>query len=269
MTSLSTTFADLAPTPRMPTVFVGHGSPMNAIEDTTYSRGWRKLGDSLPAPKAILVVSAHWMTRGTTLVHVKDQPRTIYDFGGFPPELYAQKYAAPGAPDVAAATMDLMRNHHVEADEKWGLDHGAWSVLIQMFPEAQFPVFQLSIDLTQSPAQHFALAKDLKALRERGVLILASGNLVHNLYAMSWDGKPYDWAVEFDSRLSDFIAKGDYQSVVDAPRLGRLMQYAHPSIEHFLPILYPLAVADKADTLSFFNEGIDLGSVSMKSFILS
>ena len=189
MAGLGRHFADLPATPRMPTLFVGHGSPMNAIEDTPYSRGWRELGARLPMPKAILVVSAHWMTRGVTLVHVKDHPVTIHDFGGFPDELFAQRYPAPGAPGYAEATIDLVKNHHIEPDERWGLDHGAWSVLIQMFPKADIPVFQLSVDLGRSSEEHFALAEELKALRERGVMIIGSGNLVHNLRAVAWGGR--------------------------------------------------------------------------------
>lgn len=270
MAGLGRHFADLPMTPRMPTLFVGHGSPMNAIEDTPYSRGWRELGARLPVPKAILVVSAHWMTRGVTLVHLKDHPVTIHDFGGFPDELFAQRYPAPGAPGYAEATIDLVKNHHIEPDERWGLDHGAWSVLIQMFPKADIPVFQLSIDLSRSPEEHFALAGELKALRERGVMIIGSGNLVHNLRAIAWGGGPaHDWAEAFDARMAEAIGKGDYKSVVDAPKLGRIAQLAHPTFEHFFPALYPLAVADKADQLSFFNEGIDLGSISMRSFMLA
>ncbi len=270
MTVLGQAFADLPTTPRMPTLFVGHGSPMNAIEDTPYSRGWRELGARLPVPKAILVVSAHWMTRGLTLVHVKDHPVTIHDFGGFPDELFGQRYAAPGAPGYAAATIDLLQNHHIEPDERWGLDHGAWSVLIQMFPKANIPVFQLSIDLSRSPQAHYDLARDLKALRERGVMIIGSGNLVHNLRAIAWGGGPaYDWAESFDAKMAEAIGKGDHQAVIDGPKLGRIAQLSHPTFDHFYPALYPLAVADKADELTFFNEGIDLGSISMRSFMLA
>lgn len=270
MASLGTRFADLPETPRMPALFVGHGSPMNAIEDTPFSRGWRELGARLPVPKAILVVSAHWMTRGVTMVHIKDHPLTIHDFGGFPDELFAQRYPAPGAPGYALATIDLVKNHHIEPDERWGLDHGAWSVLIQMFPKANIPVFQLSVDLNRSPEQHFELAEELKALRERGVMIIGSGNLVHNLRALAWGGGPaYDWAEEFDARVADAIGKGDYEAVINAPKLGRIAQLSHPTFEHFFPALYPLAAAHKSDELTFFNEGIDLGWISMRSFVLA
>ena len=170
MSELPAALADLPATPRMPAVFVGHGNPMFAIEDSEYGRAWRALGESLPAPRAILVVSAHWMTRGVTMVHIGAKPKTIHDFAGFPRELFKQQYPAPGAPDVAQATIDLVKRSHLEPDERWGLDHGAWSVLLHMFPKADAPVFQLSLDLSKSPAEHFELATELKALRERGVL---------------------------------------------------------------------------------------------------
>jgi 4,5-DOPA dioxygenase extradiol len=270
MSNLSHAFADLPATPRLPTLFVGHGSPMNAIEDNVYSRGWRRVGEALPRPRTILVVSAHWMTQGVSLVNVADRPETIHDFGGFPRPLYEVEYPAPGAPDVAKATIDVAGTDRIGTDDHWGLDHGAWSVLVHMFPKADIPTFQLSLDLTKSPAEHFALASELKALRQRGVLIIASGNLVHNLRAVAWDnGPPADWAVEFDTLMAKAIGEGDYQSVVDADKLGRLTRLAHPTPDHFLPVLYPLAVADKADQLTFFNEGIDLGTISMRSFMLT
>lgn len=269
MSDLGTAFESLSPTPRLPALFVGHGSPMNAIEDTPYSRRWREIGAGLPTPKAILVISAHWMTRGVSLVNVTSKPTTIHDFGGFPDALYAMQYPAPGAPDVARAALELIASHHGEADSHWGLDHGAWSVLVHLFPKANIPVFQLSVDLTRSPEDHVALARDLGRLRERGVLIVGSGNLVHNLRAMSWNGKPYDWALEFDAHIADAIAKGDVNAVAAAPSADRLFRLAHPSPEHFLPALYPLAVAAEGEEINFFNEGIDLGSVSMRSFLIA
>jgi 4,5-DOPA dioxygenase extradiol len=269
MASLSNAFASLPNTPRMPALFVGHGSPMNAILDNEYSRSWHELGESLPTPKAILVVSAHWMTRGATLVHIGSNPKTIHDFGGFPAELFAQQYNAPGAPDFAQATLELLEESHAHSDERWGLDHGAWSVLIKMFPKADIPVYQLSLDLSKGLEAHFKLAAELKALREKGVLIIGSGNIVHNLRALSMDGTVFDWAVEFDRYMADAIETRDIGKVLNVGQLGRLAQIAHPTAEHFLPILYPLAVMDKKDDLSFFNETIDLGSISMRSFVLS
>ena len=269
MTSLSNAFANLQSTPRMPALFVGHGNPMNAITDNEYSRKWREMGEALPTPKAILVVSAHWMTRGATLVHVGSNPKTIHDFGGFPPELFAQQYNAPGASEFAQATIELLNESHAHADERWGLDHGAWSILIQMFPKADIPVYQLSLDLSKGLEDHFRLAQELKALREKGVLIIGSGNVVHNLGMLSWDGRCPDWAQEFDSYIASAVASGEFGKVVGAGRLGRVAAMAHPTVEHFLPILYPLAVADESEEVSFFNESFDLGSISMRSFVIS
>jgi 4,5-DOPA dioxygenase extradiol len=242
---------------------------MNAITDTGFSRGWAEIGDALPTPAAILCVSAHWMTRGTTLVQVSEKPETIHDFGGFPRKLFEQQYPAPGSPEMARATVDLLARHHAESSEEWGLDHGAWSVLIRMFPKADVPVYQLSLDLSRRMRDHFELARDLKPLREKGVLIVASGNMVHNLPAMRSGAAPYDWAVEFDQLMADAISARRFGEIVGADSLGGLMQAAHPTIEHFLPLLYTLAVADDADELSYFNEGIDLGSVSMRSCLFA
>jgi 4,5-DOPA dioxygenase extradiol len=269
MASLSNAFSNLASTPRMPALFVGHGSPMNAIVDNQYSRTWRQMGEDLPTPKAILVVSAHWMTRGATLVHIGSNPKTIHDFGGFPPELFAQQYNAPGAPDFAQATIDLLEESHAHSDERWGLDHGAWSVLIQMFPKADIPVYQLSLDLSKSLAEHFKLGRELKALREKGVLIIGSGNVVHNLRMLSMDGVTPDWSAEFDRYMADAIAARDPGKVLDVGSLGRTAALAHPTIEHFLPILYSLGVMAEDEKVTFFNESFDLGSISMRSFLLS
>ena len=269
MATLSNAFANLQSTPRMPALFVGHGNPMNAILDNEYSREWRHIGENLPVPKAILVVSAHWMTRGATLVHIGNRPRTIHDFGGFPAELFAQQYSAPGAPDFARATIELLEESHAHSDERWGLDHGAWSVLVQMFPKADIPVYQLSLDLSKGLADHFRLAQELKALRERGVLIIGSGNVVHNLGMLSMDGKTPEWSLEFDRYMADAIAAKDPGKVLNVGILGRTAALAHPTTEHFLPILYPLAVMSDDDKVSFFNESFDLGSISMRSFVLS
>lgn len=269
MASLSNAFSNLQSTPRMPALFVGHGSPMNAIIDNQYSRSWRQMGEELPVPKAILCVSAHWMTRGATLVHIGTNPKTIHDFGGFPPELFAQQYNAPGAPDFAQATIDLLEESHAHSDEQWGLDHGAWSVLIQMFPKADIPVYQLSLDLSKGLADHFKLAKELKALREKGVLIIGSGNVVHNLRALDMSGRVFDWAEEFDRYMADAIAAKDIGKVLEVGKLGRVAALSHPTIEHFLPILYPLAVMAEDEKVGFFNASIDLGSISMRSFLLS
>jgi 4,5-DOPA dioxygenase extradiol len=259
----------LNPTPRLPALFVGHGNPMNAIEDNAYSRVWGEIGAALPRPQAILCVSAHWMTQGGVLAHVGAKPKTIHDFGGFPRELYRQQYPAPGAPDVAEATIALVRSTHLQPDAEWGLDHGAWSVLMHMFPHADVPVFQLSLDLGRNPQAHLDLARELKPLRERGVLIIGSGNLVHNLGALNPGGAPYDWAEAFDETMKSRIEAGDAAGVAAALDSSRTARMSHPTPEHFLPVLYPLGVADEADRLSFFSESFDLGSISMRSFLLT
>ena len=259
----------LTPTPRLPALFVGHGNPMNAIEDNAYSRIWAEIGASLPKPQAILCVSAHWTTQGGSLAHVGAKPKTIHDFGGFPQELFRQQYPAPGAPEAAQATIDLVRATHIQPDEAWGLDHGAWSVLIRMFPHADIPVFQLSLDLGRSPRAHLDLARELKPLRERGVLIVGSGNLVHNLGALNPGGAPYDWAQAFDATVASRITARDARGVAQALDGSRVAKLSHPTPEHFLPALYPLGVADEKDELSFFSESFDLGSISMRSFLLT
>ena len=258
----------LSASPLMPALFVGHGNPMNAIVDNDYSRTWRCLGESLPAPHAVLCVSAHWMTRGTTLVHVGRKPRTIHDFGRFPAELFAQHYPAPGSPDLAQAAMALLTTSHIEPDLEWGLDHGAWSVLINMFPKADIPVFQLSVDITQSPSDLFALAAELRPLREKGVLIIGSGNLVHNLEALAPGDTPYDWAIEFDALMADALEKGNPDPILHLDRLGPLARLAHPTTDHLLPMLFPLAVRDATEKLEFFNASFDMRSISMRSFVL-
>ncbi|MCA8931740.1 MAG: 4,5-DOPA dioxygenase extradiol [Rhodospirillaceae bacterium] len=252
---------------RMPLVFLGHGSPMNAIEDTAYSRGWTELGRALPRPQAVLVVSAHWMTQRSTLVNVSALPRTIHDFYGFPPELYAQQYPAPGAPDLARDVVSLLASHHAEGDDTWGLDHGAWSVLKFLYPDADVPVFQLSIDMTQDLPHHLEIGAALAALRHRGVLILGSGNVVHNLRAMRPGAGPHDWAVEFDTLFAERLEARDYAAISDRAGLGQLLAVAHPSLDHYIPALTVAGASDEADRLVFMNEGIDLGSVSMRSFI--
>ena len=251
---------------KMPVLFIGHGSPMNAIEDNDWTRGWKSTAEKLAPPSAILVVSAHWLTPGKTQVTAMESPRTIHDFGGFPEELFAQQYPAPGAPKMAQATIDLVRKSHIEADREWGLDHGAWSVLLPMFPDAKIPVYQLSIDWSASPQELFDLARELRPLRERGVLVIGSGNLVHNLRQMRMSGQPYDWAIEFEAKMVEAILSGDPRPVIEFQKLGALARQAHPTYDHFLPVLYSLALRDDEEQTELFNRGIDLGSVSMLSF---
>ena len=257
----------LAASDRMPVVFLGHGSPMNAIEDNAYSRSWSRLGQTLPRPQAILVVSAHWMTKGTTLVDVSAMPRTIHDFYGFPDELFAQQYPAAGAPDLAREGTTLLASHHAEDDDRWGLDHGAWSVLTWLYPQADVPVFQLSIDITQDLAWHVEIGRLLSDLRNRGVLILGSGNVVHNLRAMRMGGKPYDWAMEFDHHFADRLNDRDLGAISDRKGMGELLRIAHPSLEHYLPALTVAGASDERDQLVFMTDTIDLASVSMRSFV--
>lgn len=253
---------------RMPVMFIGHGSPMNAIEDNEFSRAWRQQGSTLPAPKAILCISAHWQTKGTK-VTAMNSPRTIHDFYGFPPELNKKEYPAPGTPEFAKQTAQLIHSTNVEQDSEWGLDHGTWSVLSRMYPEAKIPVYQLSLDYSLSPEWHYALAAELSELRKRGVLIIGSGNIVHNLGMMKWTNEAFDWAIEFDQLVKDKILKGDYQSLVRYDKLGEPAKLSIPTNEHYLPMLYILALKDKKDELSFFAEKTLMGSVSMRSLKFS
>ena len=257
----------LKPSARMPVVFLGHGSPMNAIEDTAYSRGWSDLGRALPRPQAILVVSAHWMTRGSTLVDVSALPRTIHDFGGFPAELYAQQYPAAGDPALAREVVSLLASHHAQEDDTWGLDHGAWTVLKFLYPHADVPVFQLSIDMTKDLPWHIEIGKILSALRDRGVLILGSGNVVHNLAALRFDGSVHDWTTEFDTLFADRLAARDLAPLADRAALGGLLKLAHPSLDHYIPALTIAGASDDRDQLTFMNDSLDMGSISMRSFV--
>lgn len=257
----------LSPSARMPLVFLGHGSPMNAIEDTAFSRAWTELGRSLPRPKAILVVSAHWMTRGTTLVDVSALPRTIHDFGGFPDELYAQQYPAHGEPALAREVVSLLASHHSEEDDTWGLDHGAWTILKFLYPEADVPVFQVSIDMSRGLEHQLEIGKSLSELRDRGVLILGSGNVVHNLRAMRHGGRPQDFALEFDALFADRLTDRDFNALADQKELGTLLRMAHPSVDHYLPALTIAGASDSRDALTFMTDAIELGSVSMRSFV--
>ncbi|WP_106746172.1 4,5-DOPA dioxygenase extradiol [Yoonia maritima] len=257
----------LAPSERMPLVFLGHGSPMNAIEDTEYSQAWTKLGHALPRPNAILVVSAHWMTQGTTLVDVSALPRTIHDFRGFPDALFAQQYPAPGAPNLAREVVSILASHHAQEDDTWGLDHGAWTVLKFLYPNADVPVFQISIDMTRDLSYQLEIGKTLSELRDRGVLILGSGNVVHNLRAVQHGGKPQDFALEFDSLVANRLTERDFSALADRQSLGSLLQMAHPSVDHYLPALTIAGASTEKDQLTFMTDAIDLGSVSMRSFV--
>jgi 4,5-DOPA dioxygenase extradiol len=254
----------------MPALFIGHGSPMNGIEDNEFSTQWEVLGRTLPVPKAVLVISAHWYTRGTKISAV-DAPQTIYDFQGFPTELYDVRYPAPGSPALAKTTAELVRKTIVTLDHEWGLDHGAWAVVRRMYPAATIPVLQLSIDFTKDPLYHYELAAELKELRKKGVLILGSGNLVHNLRVLNWQNPEngYEWALEMNDTFKKLIHSNDYRSLTQYERLGSAAKLAIPTPEHYLPMLYVLALRGDNEEVGFFNDKTVMGSVSMTSFTLS
>ncbi len=260
----------------MPVLFVGHGSPMNAIEDNEFSRGWRAMASRLPRPRAILCISAHWETWGAQVTGMP-KPRTIHDFGGFPPDLFAVQYAAPGSPWLAGETRRLVKRAAVGADEDWGLDHGCWSVLKQMYPLADVPVVQMSLDDTLSGQQHYALAQALAPLRKQGVLILGSGNMVHNLRRVvikSGDvsdfNRPFglDWALEANALIKKLINANDHPALANYQALGPAVQLAVPTPEHYLPMLYALAQKEDTDELIYFNDQAVGGSLTMTSFVI-
>jgi 4,5-DOPA dioxygenase extradiol len=257
---------NLSKTERMPLLFIGHGSPMNAIENNNYTTSWKELGKILPVPKAILCISAHWLTSGT-FVTTMQNPRTIHDFGGFPKILYEQQYPAPGTPEFAEKTRKLVKSPKILSDFEWGFDHGTWSVLLPMFPLAKIPVFQLSIDYYKPTTYHYDLAKQLSDLRSEGVLIIGSGNIVHNLGRISSNSNPYDWAVEFDQKITSYLENSDHKSVIDFQDLDKLAQIAHPTFDHFIPLLYIIGLQQKTDKMEFFNLGFDMASISMRSVI--
>ena len=252
-------------TPKMPALFIGHGNPMNAVRPNSWTAAWEAIGRSIPRPKAIVAVSAHWYVRGTR-VTADERPKTIHDFGGFPPELYAVQYPAPGSPALAERLRQLLLPTPVLATQDWGLDHGTWSVLAHIFPKADVPVVQLSIDRTQPSALHLALGGRLSALREEGVLVLGSGNLVHNLEAYAWGDHSvaaYAWAIRFEERVRALILKRDHQPLVDYMTLGEDALLSVPSPDHYLPLLYVLGMQGEAEAVSFPVSGVDGGSISM------
>jgi 4,5-DOPA dioxygenase extradiol len=250
---------------RMPAVFVGHGNPMNALATNAWTEGWQRLAASLPRPRAILAVSAHWYLPGTR-VTANARPSTIHDFGGFPRALYGVEYPASGAPELAARLPRLLAPTAVVLDETWGLDHGTWSVLVHMVPDASVPVIQLALDERASAEEHLQLARRLRPLRDEGVLVLGSGNVVHNLHAYSWGRRsvePYDWGVRFEGRVRALIAAHDFDAVAAYEALGEDAALSAPTPEHFLPLLYVLAQHEGDEPVSFPVEGFDGGSVSM------
>jgi 4,5-DOPA dioxygenase extradiol len=262
-------FSDSLPTQyrTMPMLFVGHGNPMNAIEDNEFSRGWSAIGKELPTPRAILCISAHWETKGT-FVTAAEKPQTIHDFFGFPDELFAVQYPAAGSPELAKQTKEIIRKAAVEPDTKWGLDHGCWSVVKHMYPNADVPIIELSIDYTKPAGWHYELANDLATLREKGILIIGSGNMVHNLRVVDWENPDgaYDWAAESNERFKKFIADNDHERLIHYDGLGKAAALAIPTPEHFLPMLYVLGLRKKQEEVRFFNDKLLMGSISMTSF---
>lgn len=255
-------------TSKMPLLFLGHGSPMNAIEDNEFVASFQKLGKDIERPSAILVISAHWETRGT-FVTAMEHPATIHDFGGFPQALFDVQYPAPGSPELAVATQQLVSHTDVQLDDKWGLDHGSWSVVKHLYPQADVPVIQMSIDYTQPASYHYELAKELAKLRHKGVLIIGSGNIVHNLRMVSWQhlnsNYGFDWAIEANNKMKAFILDGNHQALIDFRKQGKAFDLAIPTPEHYLPLIYSLALQDKQDEVMLFNDSPVGGSLSMTS----
>jgi 4,5-DOPA dioxygenase extradiol len=254
-------------TERMPAIFFGHGNPMNALQSNAWTESWAAIGNSIPRPKAIVCVSAHWYMPAT-LVTATERPRTIHDFGGFPRELYEVEYPAPGLPELAAHIRDLLAPVSVGLDNRWGLDHGTWSVLCHVFPAADVPVIQLSIDETQPAEFHYELAKQLAPLRDEGVLVMGSGNLVHNLHTYAWGRRkvePFDWAVRFEERARGLMLSGNHAPLISYESLGEDARLSAPTPDHYLPLLYVIALQRENDEVSFPVEGFDGGSISMLS----
>ena len=256
-------------TDKMPVLFLGHGSPMNAIEENEFVNGFRNAGKTIPKPSAVVCISAHWETRGTKVTAMKN-PKTIHDFGGFPRALFEVQYPAPGHPALAEQIKEKTTKTNVGLDESWGLDHGAWSVIKHLYPAADVPVIQMSIDYTQPAKYHFELARELAWLRSKGVLIVGSGNMVHNLRLVAWDKMPvddfaYDWTKEASLKMKEYILSGDYSKLIDFGQQGKAFELAIPTPEHFLPLIYTLALADKKEKISLFNDKAVAGSLTMTS----
>jgi len=253
----------------MPLLFLGHGSPMNAIEDNQFTEGWRQTGENIPLPKAIICISAHWETKGTYFTAMQ-QPRTIHDFGGFPQQLYAVRYPAPGNPALAEEAKNMMKKTDAGLDNTWGLDHGCWSVISHLYPDADVPVIQMSLDYQLTPRQHYDIAKELAALRRKGILFVGSGNMVHNLQQIAW-GKlsapeyGYDWAISANEKMKKFILDDNHQQLMNYRSQGDEFERAIPTPEHFLPLLYILALKEENENVSIFNDKLVAGSLSMTS----
>lgn len=256
-------------TAQMPVLFIGHGSPMNGIEDNEFSNSWHKMGNEIAQPTAVLVISAHWLTQGTKITAMT-APKTIHDFGGFPQELFDVQYPAPGSPELAKETSELVKSTHVGLDHEWGLDHGTWTVVRHMYPKANIPVLQLSIDYSKPAQYHYDLAKELSALRKKGVLIIGSGNMVHNLRMIAWDkmdkpGYGYDWAVEMNTKFKQLITDGNHQPLINYEQMGLAAKYAIPTPDHYYPLMYALGLQNTKDQAVIFNDKAVMGSLTMTS----
>lgn len=253
----------------MPVLFIGHGSPMNGIEDNEFSRRWTAMAKEIPTPAAVLVVSAHWLSKGT-MITAMDFPKTIHDFGGFPRALFEVQYKAPGNAVLARETASMVHSTQIGLDHDWGLDHGTWTVVRHMYPDAKIPVLQLSIDYTKPPQYHYELAKELFELRKKGVLIIGSGNMVHNLRMVAWDkmnepGYGYDWALQMNDQFKQLISANDHRSLIHYDKLGSEAMLAIPTPEHYLPLLYTLGLKGGRDEIKFFNDKAVAGSLTMTS----
>jgi 4,5-DOPA dioxygenase extradiol len=252
---------------KMPVLFLGHGSPMNAIEENEFTKTWNELGTSIPKPKAILCISAHWETKGT-FVTAMEQPRTIHDFGGFPQALFNVQYPAPGSPEVATEVQKLIRKTELQLDHEWGLDHGTWSIIKHIYPDADVPVLQLSLDYSKPAQWHYELAKELAALRNKGVLIIGSGNVVHNLRMLQWHNPnaTYDWAVEMNEAVKNYIVSGNHEPLIKYDTLGKAAALSIPSPEHYLPLLYTLGLQEEQEKVTVLNDMLQMGAIAMTSF---
>lgn len=253
--------------PKMPVLFVGHGSPMNAIEDNQYSRGWKSIAERIPKPDVILSVSAHWYTKGTKIMN-EPNPETIYDMYGFPKELYEIVYDAPGPPETAKMAKELI-SKETRYDNSWGIDHGTWSVLVHMYPDRDIPVFQISVYGYAPPEAHYKIGEELRVLREQGVLIFATGNIVHNLRLVDWNmaGEGFDWAYEFDEYIYDNIMNKNHENIISYGKAGDAARLAMPTPDHFYPLLYALGASNEDDNISVYNKSCELGSVSMTAYL--
>ena len=252
---------------RMPVLFIGHGSPMNAIEDNEYSKTWKTIAERIAKPKAIVSISAHWFVKGSKIIN-EEYPKTIYDMYGFPKELYEIVYDSPGSPEIAKISKGLI-SKETEYDNSWGIDHGTWSVLVHMYPDRDIPVFQISIDAYASPEEHYRIGKELSALREMGILIFASGNIVHNLRLVDWHlgSKGFDWAYKFDDFIHENIINKNHKNILEYKKLGDVADLAVPTTDHFYPLLYALGASGENDKVSVFNKSCELGSLTMTSYL--